>query len=453
MASSSRDKRGNAIVQFIGADKKRHSIRVGKISDAKVEVIRERVETIRAAQQHGHAIDAEVIAWFAKMSDELHGKLAATGLVPPRRSATLGKFIEEYIAGRADVKPKTLVNLGVAGRQLTKFFTPEKQMRDIGEGDARRFFIAIKSTLSIATASRAVIYARQFWHAAKKDKIVTENPFLCIKPGSMVNAERSAFISVEDAQKVIAACPDREWRLIVALARFGGLRCPSELNVLTWDDIDWDANRITIKAPKTGTRIIPLFPELRPPLTECFEAAADGAVHVMAKYLTNINLRTRFRKIIARAGLVPWDRLFHNLRASRQTELEDQFPGHVVCSWMGNSESTARKHYLRVRDEHFELAAVTSAAKSGAVNHFPGCSDEQQQAVDTQKPKEMAMSATGEMVDSVGNGGLQSWQEENFSPDSHGLSTNGGDALQIPVQSEDELRKLHVRTHLQGDVE
>ena len=40
MASSSRDKNENAVVQFIGADGRRRSIRVGKISDARVEIIR-----------------------------------------------------------------------------------------------------------------------------------------------------------------------------------------------------------------------------------------------------------------------------------------------------------------------------------------------------------------------------------------------------------------------------
>ena len=76
------------------------------------------------------------------------------------------------------------------------------------------------------------------------------------------------------------------------------------------------------------------------------------------------NLRTRFHKIIERAGLMPWERLFHNLRASRQTELEDQFPSHVVGAWMGDSEAVAKKRYLQVRDEHFEQAALQKAVQS-----------------------------------------------------------------------------------------
>jgi len=71
----------------------------------------------------------------------------------------------------------------------------------------------------------------------------------------------------------------------------------------------------------------------------------------------NCNLRTRFEKIISNAGLTRWPRLFHNLRSSRQTELAEVFPSHVVCSWMGNSEDIARKHYYQVTDAHFAAAA------------------------------------------------------------------------------------------------
>jgi hypothetical protein len=57
--------------------------------------------------------------------------------------------------------------------------------------------------------------------------------------------------------------------------------------------------------------------------------------------------------------------LFHNLRASRETELAAQFPIHVVCAWIGNTEMIAAKHYLQVTDEYYEQAAQTPA-QSGA---------------------------------------------------------------------------------------
>ncbi|MBX9585241.1 MAG: hypothetical protein K2X87_33460 [Gemmataceae bacterium] len=70
----------------------------------------------------------------------------------------------------------------------------------------------------------------------------------------------------------------------------------------------------------------------------------------------NAHLRTTFEKIIRRAGLAAWPRLFHNLRASCETDLVQHHPIQVVCSWLGNTPAVALRHYLQVRDEDFERA-------------------------------------------------------------------------------------------------
>ena len=119
--------------------------------------------------------------------------------------------------------------------------------------------------------------------------------------------------------------------------------------------------------PGKGTRRIPLFPELKAVLEEALNLAEKGAVYVVDESMRkayrgpggwmNVNLRTTFLKIIKRAGLAQWPRLFHNLRSSRQTELAETFPAHVVCDWLGNSEAVAMKHYLQTTDDHFSRAA------------------------------------------------------------------------------------------------
>jgi hypothetical protein len=47
-----------------------------------------------------------------------------------------------------------------------------------------------------------------------------------------------------------------------------------------------------------------------------------------------------------------------NPRSTRQTELGEEFPLHVVCAWIDNSQPVAAKHYLQVTDEHFTVAAA-----------------------------------------------------------------------------------------------
>jgi hypothetical protein len=86
-------------------------------------------------------------------------------------------------------------------------------------------------------------------------------------------------------------------------------------------------------------------------------------------------------KIIGRAGLSPWPRLFHNMRASRETELIERFAVHVVTAWLGNPPEIARKHYLQVTDEHFRQAVTSCSALQRALQQPAeiSCRDQQRQ--------------------------------------------------------------------------
>ena len=112
--------------------------------------------------------------------------------------------------------------------------------------------------------------------------------------------------------------------------------------------------------------MVPIFPELRPYLEAAKAEAKRGAEFVLTIRSVErsrqngkpANLGTRMAKIIRRAGLEPWPKLFHNLRATRQTELAAAHPEHVVCEWIGNSQAVAREHYLRVTDADFAKATA-----------------------------------------------------------------------------------------------
>jgi len=164
--------------------------------------------------------------------------------------------------------------------------------------------------------------------------------------------------------------------LLFALARFGGLRTPSESLRLRWEDIDWSSGRMVVHSSKTehhdgqATRVVPIFPELRRYLLDCFELAEPGAEYVITRYRENtVNLRTHLHRIIKRAGLKPWPKAWQNLRSTCETELAERFPMHVVCEWIGNSQPVAAEHYLQVHDEHYRQATAGEGAVRQAVRN------------------------------------------------------------------------------------
>jgi hypothetical protein len=66
---------------------------------------------------------------------------------------------------------------------------------------------------------------------------------------------------------------------------------------------------------------------------------------------------TELLRLLRRARVSGWPQLFHSMRASRQTELQRDFPLHVVCSWLGNSPRIAQQSYLLVTEEDLARAA------------------------------------------------------------------------------------------------
>lgn len=75
----------------------------------------------------------------------------------------------------------------------------------------------------------------------------------------------------------------------------------------------------------------------------------------------NMNLRTQLQRIIRKTGLSSWPKLFHNLRATRATELASEHPAHVAAAWLGHSTIVANKHYWQVTDADFEKATTGNA--------------------------------------------------------------------------------------------
>lgn len=285
----------------------------------------------------------------------------------------LKEFVDWYITSRADVKPRTQERYSQARRLLLGFFEPTKLLHDVTSADADnwRIWLLTKARggnrgLADNTVRRHCGRVRQFFRAAirqKKSTLVEENPFADLPTVVYANKARQYFVTREEAAKAIAATRDPAWKTIIALSRFAGLRVPSEIITLTWPDVDLAASTMTIRSTKTGhhrdggIRVCPIFPELRPYLEAMRKQAKKDATAVVPKAIEQTsNLRTHFLRILKRAGLKPWPKLFQNMRSSRETELLNQFPAKAVCSWIGNSEAVAMEFYAQVTDEHFKAA-------------------------------------------------------------------------------------------------
>ncbi len=419
MASLNRDHAGNYTVQLVCQDGKRRSIRLGAVNKKTANEVKLKVETLHALAVANLPMDAETAQWMNGIGDDLAAKLAAVGLIAKRTTRNVGEFLSAYLEQRrGDSKPATAVTIHRVVTDLTAFLGATADLRAVTVEQAEGFKRLYQDKkLASATVYRRLKMAKMLFGHALKLKLIAANPFADVKSKNHNPPERRCYISPPDAQKLIDAA-NPTWRTIIALSRFAGLRCPSEVLMLKWENVNLAAGRMVVQSPKTehlegrSERVVPVFAVLRPYLEEAWELAAPGEQYVVGgeqgnKYRetaqgpngwVNMNLRTTFEKLIRRAGLTPWPKLFHNLRASCETDLMANHPIHVVTAWIGNTPKIALGHYLQTLDADFEKA-VKGGAESGAVavqnavqSRTGGNS--QKTTDDTESPEKTGLQAT-----------------------------------------------------------
>ena len=371
MASSSKDKRGRWRVEFfVPGCPKRKTLRLGVVAQRVAEEIEGKIERIVASQKAGLTLDEATEAWVARLPENLRQRLVQLQVISDggrRQRSSLGGFIEDYLAARTDLKPGTHANLRAARIWLEKFFGAERDLGSVtpGEADLYRAWLETEAKQSENTIRGLCRKARQFFRAAYRQRLIHENPFAGMKRLTDLASpeDRKFYVSRSLAEQVLAHCPTDEWKLIFALCRYGGLRCPTEILALRWSDVDWKREQFTVTCIKTarydgrGTRTVPLFPELRPFLEACFRAKSGDSEWVISRIRNpKTNLRTQMKRILKRAGIEVWPKLFQNLRSSRESELMKIHGVEVACAWIGNTPAVATKHYLQITDQDYEQA-------------------------------------------------------------------------------------------------
>ena len=386
MASISNDKNKLKRLLFKGPDGKRKSIRLGRIPKRSAESVKQHVEHLLSCKLAGLAFNAQTSEWLNRIDQSLRNKLAKHGLVSLKEHV-VGLKLSDHIAAYRDrishLKPSTKAHWNHTFRNLGAFFDQDPPIAEITAGDAKDFQTYLRNgnarasrngklpkskPLAVNTVAKRISNCKTLFKDAISRKLIDSNPFEGLRGTVRSNPDRDYFITLEESIKVLEACPNAEWRLIFALARFGGLRVPSEIVGLKWEHIDWANNRFLVLSPKTEhhegkkDRLVPMFGDLKPFLEEQFELAVPGSEFVITKHrCTNVNLRKSLLRIIERAGLVAWPKLYHNLRATRATELVRDYPAHVVAAWLGHSVRIASEHYLQVTEDDYKKAAQNTA--------------------------------------------------------------------------------------------
>lgn len=418
-------------IMFRDAVGKQKSLRLGKCSERNAQLALSAMEHLLEAKQHDAAPHYDAVRWLDKIDDRLHARVVALGLAKSRDKAvvTLGSLLERFDAAAA-VKASTRAAYKQTTDSLRASLGANTPLEALTSADADGWRKAIAEPVTVtdddgkettkqlapATVAKRVHVARAIFKRAVRWGLLKSSPFADLRAGSQSNPDRAYYVTVESIRAILDACPDDQWRAVVALVRFAGLRCPSEVAALRWGDVNWERGRLMVRSPKTAgheghaVRVVPIVPALRAILQDLFDRAEIGVETVVPRLREpSMNLRTSFRKIITKAGEKPWPRLFHNMRASCATDWVEEFPAHVVAGWLGHSPLIAARHYLQTRDAHFDLAtgaakAATNPATNPATEARPSeTTHSEPQTKNPQNPADLV--GVGVLCDSVENEG------------------------------------------------
>ena len=428
MASLTTRKSGGRFITITSPGGGKTIIPLNRMPLRTAQAVRSRVNELHAAKLAGHAVDDDTSRWLAKIDDSLHAKLAKAGLVPPRKTervVTLGWWLRAYMDERRDdLKPRSAAKLEqtimwLIGREaapgrpaVAGHFKPDMPLASITKADAAAWRSSLRRAgLSNASMRTHAGNSKQLLRAAVGRELIKANPFADLPSGSTAS-DYERHVTPDEIERVISELPTAEWRLLFGLARYAGLRVPSESHTLTWADVDWDRGRLTVRSPKTerhagcGARVVPIQPRLMELLLARFEQCEAGERPVTGAGVGRT--MKLYRAACARAGIEPWAKLWQTLRSScEQGLLAEGLPQYAVSRWLGHSVVVSDKHYTSgVPDELFERAAR--------------CAQRQAQR---------------SMHESVGNG-------PKAAPTPNGESSEiCGDFQRLPVTSEDCMDK------------
>ena len=372
MATLTVDRRAGEVVGYNiqwCENRRRYTIYLGSRTYRRktVERFKEMVETLVYYRKNGmHVPDKAVANWLTTAPTELQEKLAKVGLINVTKSRTCKELWDTCLKHKTGIKESSRKMYRNCQDHFFNQFSPTELIEKI---TAERLLewktTMLTAGIAVNSVARYVQVTKMVFDWAVDQDWLTKNPGKKIPNGKVINRDKDRMISMEEYAKLLDACPGQDWRTIIALARIGGLRCPSELRQLRWADVNWTENRFLVRSPKTEhhaghrERVVPLFPELRKVLEYHFslDGMADNEFVIECFQGTTWQLKHGFDRIAVKSGLGVIPKPFVNMRKTRSNEVVRDFGEVKESLWIGHSTKVMREHYFRLSDDDFLEAA------------------------------------------------------------------------------------------------
>jgi len=218
-------------------------------------------------------------------------------------------------------------------------------------------------TMAEASVCIHVRNTKTIFNHAVRDDLILFNPFDRLKGTAAEPDKNWKYVSLEELDKLLVACPNVGWKMLIALCRLAGLRRGEALRLL-WSDINWEEHHFTVIAEKTGRRrVVPIGPKLYQLLLDAFDQAEEGEKRICP--ISQYALWPNFQVYRKRAGIERWKDAFKVLRRNCETDWAQKYPQYAVSTWIGHDIQVSARHYLQVPAELYKKVATTNEVETG----------------------------------------------------------------------------------------
>ncbi|TWU14536.1 hypothetical protein CA54_34030 [Symmachiella macrocystis] len=226
---------GSKAVQVVLGDGSRRAIGIGKPSKKDAESYCQYIGKIEAAALSGTGIEPATAKWVASTKPNVRKRLEELSLIEPAPDSeevgtvSVVSLVQRYLA-ELDVKPRTVSRYRNQTAFLRDHFAECEDITELTAGDGERFLKSLRREKKKNGESLAQNYihkilktSRQVFAFAVANELMQINPLAGISVPEQVDEDRDFEITPEMTVKILDAA-NPKYRLIIALARYGGLR-------------------------------------------------------------------------------------------------------------------------------------------------------------------------------------------------------------------------------------
>jgi len=164
---------------------------------------------------------------------EIQDKLANVGLIELPQRKPLRELWTTFRKTKRDIKETTLEGYDRAADRFFLFFTPEEPLSDVTQARMEQWKVYLRTEapcdgskvpgFAESTVAGTITKAKAVFNWAVRVGWLEKSPLDGVGRGSFVNQENDRYVTMEEYRRLLDACPCLDWRVIIALARVGGL--------------------------------------------------------------------------------------------------------------------------------------------------------------------------------------------------------------------------------------